>query len=210
VLALRRCTCRDALVFVDVTATEHFAAEAFPAWMPRTYFNPADNQSMGWSIPAALGAQCAFPGRQVVTVTGDGCFLMSAMELATAARACLPVKFFVIDDQQFHLMSVLQHPAFLRTTATVLPRLDYAALAHGFGVSYNEIRTTHDLEPGIRGALAQPGPVLTRVAADYGKRPLRWVQAAKKQFTAGLTTQQKVHFLARMGARALQLRPEND
>ena len=49
-------------------------------------------------IPAALGAQRVHPGRQTVTVTGDGCLLMSAMELSTAAREGLPVKFFILDD----------------------------------------------------------------------------------------------------------------
>jgi acetolactate synthase-1/2/3 large subunit len=210
VLALRHCTCPDALVFVDVTATEHWAAEAFTTLLPRTYFNPTDNQAMGWSLPAALGAQRAHPGRQTMTITGDGCFLMSAMEFSTAAREHLPVKVFIIDDQQFHLMSALQKPAYLRTTATVLARLDYGALAQGWGVAYQEIRCGDDLEAGIRGALAQPGPVLTRVVVDYGTRPLRWVQAAKKQYTKELTTAQKVHFLARMGSRAIHLSSCND
>jgi acetolactate synthase-1/2/3 large subunit len=210
VLALRRYTGPDALVFVDVTATEHWAAEAFTTYQPRTYFNPVDNQAMGWSIPAALGAQRAFPGRQTVTLTGDGCFLMSAMELSTAAREGLPVKFFVIDDRQFHLMSVLQKPAYRRTTATVLPRLDYAALAAGLGVCYNEIVSNEGLDAGVRCSLGKPGPVLTRVITDYGDRPLRWVKAARRQFTNSLTTQQKMFFAARMGSRALRLRTEDD
>jgi acetolactate synthase-1/2/3 large subunit len=210
VLTLRHCLSPDALVFVDVTATEHWAAEAFTTCLPRTYFNPTDNQVMGWSIPAALGAQLVHPGRQVVTITGDGCFLMSAMEISTAARACLPVKFFVIDDQSFHLMQVIQKPAFKRTTATVLARLDYEALARGFGVGYHEIVSTHDLEGGIQYVLGQPGPVLTRLGVDYGDRPIRWVAAAKKRFTNELTTEQKMRFLARIGARSVQLKKEND
>src|SRR5947209_14762583 len=109
---------------------------------------------MGWSIPAALGAQRIQPGRQTVTVTGDGGFLMSAMAISTAAREGLPVKFFVIDDQAYHLMQVVQKPAYVRTTATILARMDYAALAQGFGVGYQEIHGTADLEPGIRGALS--------------------------------------------------------
>src|SRR5262249_12336243 len=80
ILALRRHTQPDCLFFVDVALAEHFAAEAFSALQPRTYFNPTDNQAMGWSIPAALGAQKAHPCRQVITLTGDGCFLMSGME----------------------------------------------------------------------------------------------------------------------------------
>src|SRR5262249_43074912 len=203
VLALRRCTSPDALVYVDVTQCEHWAAEAFEVLQPRTYFNPSNNQAMGWSIPASIGGQRAFPCRQVVTVTGDGCFLMTAMEISTAARTGLPVKFFVLDDQAYHIMQTLQEAVYLRTTATILARLNYAALAEGFGVAYQEITCNEGLEAGIRGALCQKGPVLTRVVTDYGDRPLRWMDAVRKKYSKELTTEQKVRFLARMGSRAV-------
>src|SRR5205814_2216551 len=210
VLALRRHLPEDGLLFVDVTVSEHLAAEAYRPCQPRTYFNPTDNQAMGWSIPAALGAQRACPSRVVATLTGDGCFLMTAMELSTAAREGLPVKFFILDDQAYHYMQALQKPAYQRTTATIMAHLDYAALAKGFGVNYQESTSTADLEAGIRGALCQQGPVLTRVAVDYRKRPVRWIEAAKARFTQELTTQQKVRFLARIGTRALDPSPDND
>ncbi|MCS6850358.1 MAG: thiamine pyrophosphate-binding protein [Gemmataceae bacterium] len=210
VLALRRRTSSDALVFVDVTMCEHWAGEAFTVFQPRTYFNPANNQSMGWSIPAAIGAQRGCPGRQVVTITGDGCFLMSAMEISTAAREGLPVKFFVLDDQAYHYMQALQKPAYLRTTATVLARLNYAALAQGLGVGYHEICRTEDLDAGIQTALCLPGPVLTRVVVDYGKRPVRWIKAARERFTDELCADQKVRFLARLAARTVHCHKDND
>src|SRR5262249_16060537 len=210
VLALRRCLAEDALLFVDVTQSEHWAAEAFTVCQPRTYFNPTDNQAMGWSIPASIRAQRVFPGRQVATITGDGCFLMSAMEVSTAARESLPVKFFVLDDQAYHYMQTLQKSAYLRTTATILARLDYEALAKGFGVAYNEIPCTEGLEGGVRNALAHPGPVLTRVVTDYGKRPMRWIGAVKHRYRDELTTHQKVRFMARMGSRAVHFHREND
>jgi acetolactate synthase-1/2/3 large subunit len=209
-LALRKATCPDALTFVDVSAAEHWAAEAYTVRQPRTYFNPTNNQAMGWSIPAAIGAQRVHPGRQVVTVTGDGCFLMTAMEVSTAAREGLPVKFFVLDDQAYHYMQALQLEAYKRTTATVLARLDYEALARGLGVAYAEVGGDADLCPAIRGALDQPGPVLTRVVTDYGGRPIRWIEAARGRYSKELTAEQKVRFLARLGARSLDLRPQND
>jgi acetolactate synthase-1/2/3 large subunit len=165
---------------------------------------------MGWSIPAAIGAQRVHPGRQTLTITGDGCMLMSAMEISTAARENLPVKFFVLDDQAYGYMQALQKPAYNRTTATILARLDYPALAKALGVAYQEISCTHDLEPCIRGALDMPGPVLTRVITNYGKRPVRWIDVVKKRFTKELTTEQKVRFAARLGVRKLDLHREND
>jgi acetolactate synthase-1/2/3 large subunit len=210
ILALRRCLAKDALVFVDVTVSEHWAAEAFEVSQPRTYFNPTNNQAMGWSIPAALGAQRVHPGRQVANVTGDGCFLMTAMEISTAGREGLPVKFFILDDHTYHYMQVLQKAAYLRTTATILAGLNYAALAQGFGVHYQEIACTEHLEAGIQAALAHPGPVLTRVAVDYCKRPIRWIDACKKRYMKELCMDQKMRFAARMGSRMLDLHPNND
>lgn len=210
VLTLRKATNPDALTFVDVTQTEHWAAEAYSVYQPRTYFNPTNNQAMGWSIPAALGAQRVFPCRQVVTITGDGCFLMSAMEISTAAREGLPVKFFILDDQAYHYMQSLQKPAYVRTTATILSRLDYAALARGWGVGYQEIICNEEVEAGIHGALCTPGPVLVRVVTDYGKRPCRWIDAVRKRYTDELCFEQKTRFLARIGCRTLEHCPQND
>src|SRR5262249_24199860 len=150
---------------------------------PRTYFNPVDNQSMGWSMPASIGAQRVMPCRPVVAVTGDGGFLMSAIELSTAARGGLPGKFFVMGGQAYHYMQVLQLPAGKRTTATVLARLDYASLAKGLGVGHVELNCTDDLEAQIRGVLSLPGPVLVSVVVDYGKRPVRWINAVRGQYT---------------------------
>ena len=121
----------DELIFVDVTAATHWASETIEVHGPRRYFTPADNQSMGWAIPAAIGAQRVRPDRQVVCVTGDGCFLMSAIEISTAARAGLPVKFFVLDDGAYHYMQMLQEPVYRRTTATEIARIDFAAFAAG-------------------------------------------------------------------------------
>src|SRR5205085_743274 len=146
VLALRHCTKADALFFVDVTLAEHYAAAALTAVQARTYFNPTDNQSMGWSVPAAIGAQRVHAGRAVTTITGDGCLLMSSNEISTAAREGLPVKFFVLDDQAYHYMQMLQKPAYLRTTATILARLDYEAMAKAYGVAYLEIRSNEELD----------------------------------------------------------------
>jgi len=107
-------------------------------------------------------------------------------------------------------MQALQKPAYLRTTATILARLDYAALAKALGVGYQEIVCTSDLEPCIRGALDMAGPVLTRVMTDYRKRPIRWLEAVKAKYKKELTTEQKVRFASRLGVRALDLKAEND
>jgi acetolactate synthase-1/2/3 large subunit len=135
---------------------------------------------------------------------------MSAMEITTASREHLPVKFVILDDQAYHYMQMLQKPAYLRTTATILTRLDYKALAQAFGVAYTEITTHAELEAKLRGAVCHDGPVLVRVATDYGKRKIRWVEAVRDRYTKELTAAQKARFLARIGVRAVQFEKEND
>jgi acetolactate synthase-1/2/3 large subunit len=209
-LGLRRCASPDALVFVDAALCEHWTAEAFKAYQPRTYFNNTDNQALGWSIPAAIGAQRAYPGRQTISLTGDGAMLMSGLEMTTAARDGLGVKFLILDNQAYAYMQKLQQQAYHRTTATRLAHIDYPALARGLGLGYQEILTSQCVEPVLHSVFETPGPFLVRVAIDYGERPVRWIEAAKKQFENELTTEQKVRFAARLGVRSLKLRELND
>jgi acetolactate synthase I/II/III large subunit len=200
----------EELIFVDVTASTHWASEAIEVQGPRRYFTPANNQSMGWAIPAAIGAQRVRPDRQVVCVTGDGCFLMSAIEMSTAARAGLPVKFFVFDDGAYHYMQMLQEPVFRRTTATEIAQINYFAFAQSLGLSYNEIPHNADLPSGILRALTTPGPVLTRVLISYEGREIRWLKALKSTYINRLSTEQKVRMATRVGIRSLSRTDDND
>ncbi len=200
----------DELIFVDVTAATHWASETVEVPGPRRYFTPADNQSMGWAIPAAIGAQRVRPDRQVVCVTGDGCFLMSAIETSTAARAGLPVKFFVLDDGAYHYMQMLQEPVYRRTTATELARIDFAAFAQAMGLTFNQITDNADALSGIQRALATPGPVLTRVVVSYEGRELRWLNALRAHYVRELPNSQKARLAARIGVRAINPQSDSD
>jgi acetolactate synthase-1/2/3 large subunit len=200
----------EELIFVDVTASTHWASEAMMVEGPRRYFTPANNQSMGWALPAAIGAQRVRPDRMVVSVTGDGCFLMGAMELSTAARAGLPVKFFVFDDGTYHYMQMLQEPVYRRTTATEIARINYAAFAHAMGLGYNEIPHNADIPCGIGRALAFPGPILTRVLISYEGRELRWLRALRSTYLRKLPKDQQIRLVARIGVRVLDHHPQND
>jgi len=207
---LRRQLGPDELIFVDVTASTHWASEAMEVPGPRRYFTPANNQSMGWAIPAAIGAQKVRPDRRVVAITGDGCFLMSALETSTAARAGLPVKFFVLDDGAYHYMQMLQEPTFRRTTATEIARIDFAGMARGLGLGYNQIAQNADIPAGIARSLACPGPILTRVVVSYDGREIRWANALKASYIKHLSTGQKVRMGTRIVTRSLDRHPAND
>jgi acetolactate synthase-1/2/3 large subunit len=200
----------DELIFVDVTASTHWASEGIEVPGTRRYFTPANNQSMGWAVPASIGAQRVRPDRQVVCVTGDGCFLMSAIETTTAARAGLPVKFFVFDDGAYHYMQMFQEPVYRRTTATEIARIDFGSFARGVGLGYNEIADNSDIANGIARALAMPGPILTRVIISYEGREIRWLNALKATYLRRLPTSQKVRMATRVGIRSIDRREDSD
>ncbi len=193
----------DELILVDVTASVHWASETVEVPGPRRYFTPTNNQSMGWAIPAAIGAQRVRLDRRVACVTGDGCFLMSALEMSTAARAGLPVKFFVFDDGAYHYMQMLQEPVYRRTNATEIARINYAAFAQGVGLTYNEIGCNVDVVPGLQRAIATPGPVLTRVVVSYDGREIRWLSALRSHYLRALPNSQKVRLATRVGVRTI-------
>ncbi len=200
----------EELFFVDVTASTHWASESVEVQAPRRYFTPTNNQSMGWAIPAAIAGQFVRPDRQVACVTGDGCFLMAGMEISTAARRGLPVKFFVLDDGAYHYMQMLQEPVYRRTTATDLARIDYAAFAQAMGVGFNQIACNADVAAGIARALATPGPVLTRIVASYEGREIRWLSTLRGQYLKKMPNNQKIRLAARIGVRTLAPADDND
>ncbi len=183
ILAMRKVLCPDALVFVDVSATEHWAAEAMTTTKPPDVFQSDGQPGDGLVDPGgSWGPQRVHGGRpasgdadrrRLFPDDGDGDFDGGSAE-------GLPVKFFVLDDQAFHYMQALQQQAYKRTTATVLARLDYEALAKGFGVGYLEISDPRQLEAGVRGAIEHNGPVLVRVVTDYGQRPLRLAEGDRR------------------------------
>ncbi|MCY2949210.1 MAG: thiamine pyrophosphate-dependent enzyme, partial [Planctomycetota bacterium] len=139
-----------------------------------------------------------------------GCFLMAGQEISTAAREHLPVAFFILDDHAYHYMQALQEKAYDRTTATHLARLDYEALARGYGVGFMEIRLGDNIAAAVDAALATNGPLLVRVVSEYTDRPVRWLDATRKRYISELSIGQKTRFLSRLGSRAVQLRDRND
>jgi acetolactate synthase I/II/III large subunit len=203
VTALQNHLPKSSMLFTDVSASEHLAAEHYRVCEPRSYFNPVDNQAMGWALPAAIGAAHVHHDRTVAVLAGDGCLLMTMPELATAAREHIAVKLFVLDDHAYHYMQILQQAAYKRTTATLLAKLDYCALAKGFGIGYREANTMDQLKEAICGGVAMPGPVLVRIATDYGDRKIRWIEAVRSRFTKELSPSQRARFLARVSARTL-------
>jgi len=132
------------------------------------------------------------------------------MEMSTAARAGLPVKFFVLDDGAYHYMQMLQEPVYRRTTATEIARIDYPAFAQGVGLAYNPIGCNAEIPAGLARAFGTPGPVLTQVHISYEGREIRWLSALKSTYLRRLPADQKVRMASRVGVRTPKRHPDDD
>jgi acetolactate synthase-1/2/3 large subunit len=119
---------------------------------------------MGYGLPAALGAKAAFPKRVVVAVTGDGGFLMSGMELATAVQEKLPVIVILINDHSLTLIKAIQERRYQsRFLGVDLLNPDFRLLAQAFGVRYWRADTDPIFESALREAIPLKEPALIEV-----------------------------------------------
>ena len=132
----------------------------------RTQLAPA-NGSMGYGLPAALAAKSLYPGRTVLAFAGDGCFLMTAQELATAKLHNLAPVVIVIDNGMYGTIRMHQeasHPG--RTLATDLANPDFAALARSYGAWAETVESTEDFAPAFDQALTAGRLALLHLKLD--------------------------------------------
>src|SRR6266545_5255877 len=123
--------------------------------------------AMGYGLPAALAAKLACPERPVVAVSGDGDFLMTGQELATAMRHQLPVLVVVVNNGLYGTIRMHQeraHPG--RPVGTDLVNPDFAALARAYGAHGEVVERTGDFTPAVERALAAGGPALLELRTD--------------------------------------------
>jgi acetolactate synthase-1/2/3 large subunit len=178
--ALRRRLPDDGIVVADDGNHTFLVAELMPIHAARCYFSPSDFNSMGYCIPAVIGAKLARPERAVVGIVGDGAVRMTGLEMATAVAQQIGVVWFVFNDGELAQIAQAQETPYNRKTCTVLPELDLEALARATCVGFRLMRDDHDIERVIEDALAAAAggePVLVDVRIDYAKRT---------RFTAGV------------------------
>jgi len=125
------------------------------------------NGSMGYGVPAAIGAQIASPDRRVVSFSGDGCFLMNGQELATAVQQRLPILFVVVDNGMYGTIRMHQERDFpARVFATELANPDFAALARAYGMHGETVADTPSFAGALDRALGAGGPALIALKLD--------------------------------------------
>ncbi len=158
--ALREALTHDAIVVNDQTGLNYWMEWHFPVLRPRTFLYPVGSATLGYAVPAAIGAKITHPERQVVAVVGDGGFLFSVNELATAVKYGLGVVFLVLNDQRLGAIKWLQETLYGRWGEADLANPDFPALAQAFGLEGRRVESLDDLPQALDKALAHPGPVL--------------------------------------------------
>jgi acetolactate synthase-1/2/3 large subunit len=123
--------------------------------------------TMGYGLPASVAAALRFRDRPVVCVAGDGDFLMSATELATAVQHELPVVVLVVDNGMYGTIRMHQEREYPgRVSGTDLVNPDFAAFARSFGAHGETVERTADFEPAFERALASGRPAVLSLPVD--------------------------------------------
>jgi acetolactate synthase I/II/III large subunit len=184
--ALQRHCRPDAIYATDsgngtFLAVEHLRLEA-----PGRFLAPTDFSCMGYSVPAAVGACFANPGRDVVALPGDGAFLMTGLELVTAAANRAAPLVCVLRDGTLSQIAQFQKMMVNRVTASVLPSYDLDGFARTTGSRYFRILTDDELDSVLPAALASSRsgtPALVEVAIDYSESTYFTKGAVKNVFS---------------------------
>jgi acetolactate synthase-1/2/3 large subunit len=150
----------EAVVVNDQTGINYWMEWHFPVLGPRTFLYPVGSATLGYALPAAIGAKVARPDRPVVAVIGDGGFLFSVNELATAVKYQLPIIFLVLNDHRYGAIKWLQETIFGRWGEAELVNPDFPALAHAFGAEGHRVEGLEALPRALGKALEFPGPTL--------------------------------------------------
>jgi acetolactate synthase-1/2/3 large subunit len=146
----------------------------YSSWLHRFYrFNQFGTQaaptsgSMGFGVPAAVGAKRHFPERTVVAFAGDGCFMMHGQEFATAVQYDLPIIVLVIDNGMYGTIRMHQEREYPgRVSATALRNPDFAAYARAFGGHGERVEKTADFAPAFERARASGKPAIIHCLID--------------------------------------------
>ena len=183
---------RDTIVTVGVGQHQMWAAQFYTFRRPRTWLSSSGLGTMGFGLPAAMGAKVARPEALVVDIDGDGSILMNIQEMATCLTESIPVKVLLLNNQ--HLGMVVQwedrffkgnrahtylgpvdHPEASGQGDGISPDSrypDFVAIAKGFGWQSETIREKADLDAALRRLIDAPGPALLDVQVPYQEHVL--------------------------------------
>jgi acetolactate synthase-1/2/3 large subunit len=159
----------DAIVVGDVGQHQMWAAQYFKFTKPRHWLNSGGLGTMGYSFPAAIGAQLGNPDKTVVNINGDGSFIMNIQEVTTAVSLKLPIKCFIINNMYLGMVRQWQELFHNKRYSAVdyHDNPDFALLAQAFGATGLRVERIEDVRPALEKARnINDGPVIIDFIVD--------------------------------------------
>jgi acetolactate synthase-1/2/3 large subunit len=170
---IQRATRDDAIVVTGAGLPQGMVKQRWVTRLPRTHLTSGGFSTMGFELPAAIGAQLARPERQVLSISGDGSFLQSMQELQTAVLAGTPVCAIVLDNSGWISIKGGQETFFGRSAWTDFLTPDgsiyspaFDDIGRAFGLHAERVTDPAEVEPAVRRALGSGGPSLVHIKVD--------------------------------------------
>lgn len=153
-----------AVIVTEVGQHQMWAAQYYNYTIPRNFITSGGLGTMGFGLPAAIGAQIGRTGELVIDISGDGSFQMNLQELATIRENNLPVKIVILNNGTLGMVRQWQELLFeKRYSSTILGNPDFVKLAEAFAIKAIRIKDKDKLSDGLKEALDYDGPVLIDV-----------------------------------------------
>jgi acetolactate synthase-1/2/3 large subunit len=167
-----RITRGDAIITTEVGQNQMWAAQFYTYDRPRTFLSSGGLGTMGYGLPAAIGAQVAMPDRLVIDIAGDGSIQMNIQEMATAVQYRIPVKVVILNNGALGMVRQWQELFFQgKYSQTCLPSRipDFVRLAEAYGAKGFRASRQEEVPEVLKKGFAAEGPVLIDVVVDPGE-----------------------------------------
>lgn len=164
---LRSVISDDTTVISDVGSHQVWLAKYFFCYEPKHLLFSMGFQTMGVSLPWAMATTLARPGKKVISISGDGSFLMSATELETAVRYSMPLVHVIWRDSAYNLVEIQQLEAYNESFGVHFTDPDFVAFAKSFGAEGFRIENADEIIPTLKKALSLKKPCIIDVSINY-------------------------------------------
>jgi acetolactate synthase-1/2/3 large subunit len=158
----------DAIALPDTTITAAWTGRYLPVYKPRAYLTPSGSTTMGFALPAAIGAKLAAPARPAVAIMGDGGFMFTASELATAAQNDVNIVVIIFNDKGYGWIRFMQDMYFGRRIQDNIANPDFVKFAESFGIQAARVDSPEGLSAALASAVKADSPVVIEVADNVG------------------------------------------
>ncbi|MFR0655799.1 acetolactate synthase AlsS [Pantoea sp. SIMBA_079] len=162
----------DVSLTVDMGSFHIWIARYLYSFRARQIMISNGQQTMGVALPWAIGAWLVDPSRKVVSVSGDGGFLQSSMELETAVRLNANILHIIWVDNAYNMVAIQEEKKYQRVSGVNFGPVDFKAYAEAFGAAGFSVNSAAELEPVLRRAMDVNGPAVVAIPVDYSDNPL--------------------------------------